>query len=599
MPGVQGGDVAGGRSCRCLGGSRQCGEGDGEQDGACASERRGERERGAPRREVRRRLVREERGHGAGEEIEEMSRRNEADRSSFTGGPRLDRCFGLPWLGASLAGGPARDRVTRPWPVRDPTGRAPNVRLPAPTLNNRMSALTPFTDLQDIAKAVTHRQASPVELVREILDAIGRHNPSLNAYITVSGEAALEAAERVEKLVAAKKDPGPLAGVPIAIKDLILTSDAPTTAGSRVFGDGIPAGDEATVVKRLRKAGAIIIGKTNLHEVALGVTSANEHFGPARNPWNAEHVSGGSSGGSASAVAAGLCAASIGTDTRGSIRIPAACCGVTGFKPTYGLLPNDGIVPLSPSLDHVGPITHTVADAALLVAVMTGTKPGLERFVKALRTSSKGIVLGVSEYHLRDLDGEIGKAIDKALKVLRPLVKDIRDVDIPALDGAQEASGIITASEAIAYHDRYLKHNPAAYGPLVRKRLEGGYKHSALDYLNAMAKREAVRAAFAQTFTEVDVLVGATLPALPPRVDEDFVHIDGKEENTVEAFTRFNAPQNLAGLPAISVPCGLAKGLPIGLQFFGPEGGDEVVLTMASAFQRETHWHQRRPPIAR
>ncbi|MCC6930259.1 MAG: amidase [Gemmatimonadaceae bacterium] len=462
-----------------------------------------------------------------------------------------------------------------------------------------MSALTPFTDLQDIAKAVTHRQASPVDLVRDILDAIGRHNPSLNAYITVTGDAALEAADKVEKLVAAKKDPGPLAGVPIAIKDLILTSDAPTTAGSKVFGDGIPAGDEAPVVKRLRKAGAIILGKTNLHEVALGVTSANEHFGPARNPWNAEHVAGGSSGGSGAAVAAGLCAAAVGTDTRGSIRIPAACCGVTGFKPTYGLLPNEGIVPLSPSLDHVGPMTHTVADAAIMLGVMTGAKGGVERFVKALRHSSKGLVVGVSEYHLRDLDGEIAKAIDKALKVLRPLVKEIRDVEIPALEGAQEASGVITASEAIAYHDRYLKHNPAAYGPLVRKRLEGGYKHSALDYLNAMARRETVRAAFAQTFAEVDVLVGATLPALPPRINEQVVHIDGREVNAVEAFTRFNAPQNLAGLPALSVPCGLAKGLPIGLQFFAAEGADEQVLAIGAAFQRETHWHQRRPPIAR
>jgi aspartyl-tRNA(Asn)/glutamyl-tRNA(Gln) amidotransferase subunit A len=178
-------------------------------------------------------------------------------------------------------------------------------------------------------------------------------------------------------------------------------------------------------------------------------------------------------------------------------------------------------------------------------------------------------------------------------------VKDIREIEIPALDGAQEASAAITGAEAIAYHDRYLKATPAAYGPLVRKRLEGGYKVTALEYLNAMAKREAVRAAFAQVFTEVDLLVGATLPALPPRVDESVVHINGKEANTVESFTRFNAPQNLAGLPAISVPCGLAKGLPIGLQIFGPEGGDEAVITLSAAFQRETHWHQRRPPIAR
>ncbi len=340
-----------------------------------------------------------------------------------------------------------------------------------------MSALTPFTDLQDIAKAVTHRQVSAVDLVRDILDAIERHNPSLNAYITVSGDAAIAAAERVEKLVAQKKDPGPLAGVPIAIKDLILTSDAPTTGGSKIFGSGIPAGEDAPVVRRLRKAGAIIIGKTNLHEVALGVTSENEHFGPVRNPWNADHVAGGSSGGSAAAVAAGLCAAAVGTDTRGSIRIPASCCGVTGFKPTYGLLPNEGVVPLSPSLDHVGPMTHTVADAALLLGAMTGGRSGVERFLKALRVSSKGLVIGVSEYHLRDLDDEVGRAIDKALKVLRPLVKDIREVELPALDGAQEASAAITAAEAVAYHDRYLKATPSRVWPAgaqaARRRVQG------------------------------------------------------------------------------------------------------------------------------
>ena len=463
-----------------------------------------------------------------------------------------------------------------------------------------MSALTPFTDLQDIAKAVTHRQVSSVDLVRDILGAIDRHNPALNAYITVTAEAALEAADRVDKAVAAKKDPGPLAGVPIAIKDMILTADAPTTAGSRIFGGGYAAEEDATVVKRLRKAGAIILGKTNMHEVALGVTSVNEHFGPARNPWNPEHVAGGSSGGSASAVAAGLCAAAIGTDTRGSIRIPAACCGVTGFKPSYGLVPTDGVFPLSPPLDHVGPMTHTVTDVALLLGAMLGTKQAVERFVKALRGGTKSLVLGVSEYHVRDLDGEVGKAIDKALKVLRPLVKEIRDVELPELDGALEASAVITASEAVAYHDPYLKASPSNYGPAVRKRLEGGYKHSAVDYLRAIAKREAVRRAFAEAFAGgVDVMVGATLPALAPRVEEAVAHVNGAQVNVVDAFTRFNAPQNMAGLPSLAVPCGLAKGLPIGLQFFGPEGADEAVLAIGAAFQRETHWHQRRPPIAR
>ncbi|MEO6445556.1 MAG: amidase [Gemmatimonadaceae bacterium] len=462
-----------------------------------------------------------------------------------------------------------------------------------------MSALTPFTDLQDIAKAIAHRQASPVELVRDLLDAIERNDPSLNTYISVFADSALQAAEKIEKAVAQKKALGPLAGVPIAVKDLILTSEGPTTGGSKIFGDGIPAGEDAAVVKRLRKAGAIIVGKTNLHEVALGVTSNNEHYGPVRNPWNTDHVAGGSSGGSAAAVAAGLCAASLGTDSRGSIRIPASCCGVTGFKPTYGLLPNEGVIPLSPSLDHVGPITHTVVDAALMMGVMTGTKQGMERFAGALRGTTKNIVLGISEYHLRDIDDDVARAIEKALKTMRPLVKDIRDVEIPALDGAQEASAVIVSSEAIAYHDQFLKAKADGYGPLVRKRLERGYEQTALAFLQALARREAVRNAFAQTFAQVDILIGATLPALPPRVDEDSVRINDAEVNTVESLTRFNAPQNLAGLPSLTIPCGLAKGLPIGLQLIGAEGTDDLVLALGAAFQRDTHWHQRRPPIAR
>lgn len=462
-----------------------------------------------------------------------------------------------------------------------------------------MPDLTTFTDIPDIANAITHRKASPVELVRDVLGAVARHNGSLNAYITVCADSAMAAAERLEQAVSQKKELGPLAGVPISVKDLVRTIDAPTTAGSKVFGEGLPPTEDAPVVRRLRKLGAIVIGKTNLHEVALGVTSANEHFGPARNPWNAEFVAGGSSGGSASAVAAGFCTASVGTDTRGSIRIPAAACGVTGFKPTYGLLPVDGVVPLAPSLDHVGPIAHTVIDAAWMLGAMTGSKATFERFVKALRTSTRSLVIGISEFHLRDLDDDVGRAIDKALKVLSPLCREMRDVDLTGIDGVQEASAVITSSEAYAYHESNLKKHPEAYGPKVRKRLEEGAKRSAVDYLRAMETRRAVRRAFAGTFESVDVLVGATLPALPPRIDAQEVEINGKGVKVVDAFTRLNGPQNMAGVPAMTIPCGLSKGLPIGLQLIAAEGKDDVLLSLGAAFQRETHWHQRRPPIAR
>ncbi|MEO7966431.1 MAG: amidase [Gemmatimonadaceae bacterium] len=462
-----------------------------------------------------------------------------------------------------------------------------------------MPELTSFSDIPDIANAITHRKASPVELVRDVLDAVARHNSTLNAYITVCADTALAAAAKLEKAVAQKKQVGPLAGVPISVKDLVRTIDAPTTAGSRMFGDGLPPDEDATVVRRLRKLGAIVVGKANLHEVALGVTSENEHFGPARNPWNAEFVAGGSSGGSASSVAAGFCTASVGTDTRGSIRIPASACGVTGFKPTYGLLPVDGVIPLSPALDHVGPITHTVTDAAWMLGAMTGNKVTFERFVKALRMSTRSLVIGISEFHLRDIDDDIVRAFEKALKVLSPLCREIRDVSIEGIEGVQEASAVITSSEAYAYHAATLKKDPKSYGTHLRKRLEEGVKRTPAELAKAMEKREEVRQAFAKTFTEVDILIGATLPTVPPRIGEQEVQVNGKGERVVDAFTRLNGPQNMAGVPAMTVPCGLSKGLPIGLQFIAAEGKDDVLISIGAAFQRETHWHQRRPPIAR
>ncbi len=462
-----------------------------------------------------------------------------------------------------------------------------------------MPDVTSFSDIPDIANAIINRKTSPVDIVRDVLDAAARHNDTLHAYITTCTESALDAAAKLEEAISQGKEVGPLAGVPISVKDLIRTIDAPTTAGSRMFGDGLPPTEDAPVVRRLRKLGAIIVGKANLHEVALGVTSENEHFGPARNPWNAEFVAGGSSGGSASSVAAGFCTASIGTDTRGSIRIPSSACGVTGIKPTYGLLPVDGVIPLAPSLDHVGPIAHTVTDAAWMLGAMTGNKATFDRFVKALRQSTRSLVIGISEYHLRDVDDDILRAFDKALKVLSPLCKEIRDVTIEDIDGVQEASAVIASSEAYAYHEHELKKNSKSYGPLVRKRLEEGAKRTAVDYVRAMEKRRQVRRAFAKAFSQVDILVGVTLPTTPSRIGETEVTTHDKTERVVDAFTRLNGPQNMARVPAMTIPCGLAKGLPIGLQLIAAEGKDDALISMGAAFQRETHWHQRRPPIAR
>jgi aspartyl-tRNA(Asn)/glutamyl-tRNA(Gln) amidotransferase subunit A len=247
-----------------------------------------------------------------------------------------------------------------------------------------------FDSLDELVRAVERRRVSPTELVRASLDAIAREQPRLNAFITVMAESALAAAAALEK----KRAKGLLAGVPLAVKDLLFTQDAPTTAGSRIYDGGLITDEDAEVVARLRRAGAIIVGKTNLHEVALGVTSVNEHFGPVRNPWGLEHVAGGSSGGSAVAVAADLCPAAVGTDTRGSIRIPAACCGITGFKPTYGLVSVVGVLPLAFSLDHVGPMTRSVEDAALMLGAMLGRASTALRLLKAPARRPAGSSLG-------------------------------------------------------------------------------------------------------------------------------------------------------------------------------------------------------------
>ena len=439
----------------------------------------------------------------------------------------------------------------------------------------------------ELAELIRKRRISPLEVVEETLTRIERLNPRFNAFIAVFGDQARQAARNAERLVMrrGRKLP-PLFGVPVSVKDIVFTTEAPTTAGSKIFGDGLVAAEDAPVVRRLRRAGAIIIGKTNLHEVALGVTSANEHFGPVRNPHDPERVAGGSSGGSAVAVAVGLGPLAIGTDTRGSIRIPAACCGVAGLKPTRGLVPVEGVLPLSPSLDHVGPMARTAAECALMLEVMAGTRYA-GRFTKDARRPVKGMKVGVSEFHLRDLDSSVQKPIDGALRRLKKLGCTLHDVRMPALDESHHASIVISASEAVSYHDRFLQTKPEAYGPLVRKRLEAAYQWTAVDFVRARAAMADLTTAFARVFETLDCLVGAVLPCGPTKIGDTTVSINGKETTVVDAFTRFNAPQNLAGIPALSVPCGAANGMPVGFQVFGASGKDDTVLRLGAALERE------------
>jgi aspartyl-tRNA(Asn)/glutamyl-tRNA(Gln) amidotransferase subunit A len=455
----------------------------------------------------------------------------------------------------------------------------------------------PPLGLREAARLVTRRRVSPVELTQGALDRIAALNPSLNAFLTVTGEQALDAARRAERRLARRSaTPALLPGLPLSVKDLMLTRDARTTAGSRVFGDGLPAGRDAPIVARLRRAGAAILGKTNLHECAFGVTSVNEHFGPARNPWDRERVAGGSSGGSAVAVATGMGLGSVGSDTRGSIRIPAACCGITGLKPTYGLLPVDDVVPLAPTLDHVGPMTRSVEDAALLLGAMRGSRAAAARYLAAVDRKPPRLKIGVSEYYLRDADDEIAAAVEEMARDFGRRGWPIHEIEIPDLEGALEASRVIVLGEALGFHERFLRERPGGYGPLVRSRLEGGFALTAVDYVRAEERRVLLTEAMREVFSRIDVLVGAVLPVLPPPLDTTTIRLGGEDVTISEAFCRYNAPQNLTGLPALSVPAGFSRsGLPIGAQLIASWRKEETLLAAGAAYLRETDWHRRTP----
>lgn len=441
------------------------------------------------------------------------------------------------------------------------------------------------------------RRLSPVELVEATLERVGRLNPQLNALLSISGDQARDAAHRAERRLRRGATAHPLTGIPISVKDLVVTGDGPTTLGSKIVPDGIPAGPDADVVARLRRAGAIVIGKANLHEVAFGVTTDNEHFGPARNPWDRRRIAGGSSGGSAVAVAAGLGLGSVGTDTRGSIRIPAACCGVVGLKPTYGAVSCDGVFPLAATLDHVGPITRTVDDAALMFAAMASSRRS-SLAAAAVRRKARGARIGVSEFFLRDVESEIGLAIEGAIRTLAKQGARIVSVDLPALEGSLEASRVIVGAEALGYHDGFLRDNPGGYGPLVRSRLETGYALTALQLVRAEEHRLRLAAEYQALFEETDCLLGATIPVLPPEIGTLGVRLGGRDLSLAEAFCHFNAPQNLTGMPALALPCGRSRsGIPVSMQLVANLGREDLLFSIGATYQRLTDWHEASPDL--
>ena len=458
------------------------------------------------------------------------------------------------------------------------------------------------------ASLIHRRELSPVELVRAVLDRIDAYGKRINAYIALHAEEAIQAARRAEDALVHRHPLGPLHGVPLAVKDLFFEAGLPTTAGSRVLQDFVPR-EDATVIHRLREAGAVLLGRLNLHELAYGVTNENPHFGPVRNPWNLSRIAGGSSGGSAAAVAVSLCLASLGTDTGGSIRIPAACCGVVGLKPTYGRISRHGVLPLAWSLDHVGPITKSVEDAALLLQVLAGFDPRdptassvpVPAYHRMLGGDLEGVRVGVPTGFFTDpveIDPGVLAAVQGALQVMESVGASIVEVSMPFLRHAPAVQFFTLATEASANHGWLLRTRGRELGLDVRRRLELGEFIAAPQYVRTQQARRRLAREFADIFRHADLLVTPTLPVVGPPLGAETVAIQGVQKRIQPTLTRFTSPLNLTGLPAISVPCGSeVDGLPVGLQMVGRPFDEATLLRAAHAYEEASRVHTRRPPL--
>jgi aspartyl-tRNA(Asn)/glutamyl-tRNA(Gln) amidotransferase subunit A len=457
-----------------------------------------------------------------------------------------------------------------------------------------------YLTIRQVGERLRRRELSPVELTTAILDRAERLNGPLNAFITITRERALEQARQAETALLAGDDLGPLHGVPISLKDLYQTAGVKTTGGSKILADWVPATD-ATVTRLLRRAGAVVIGKNNMHEFAFGGTNENPHYGPARNPWDRERVPGGSSGGSGAAVAAGIGYASMGSDTGGSIRLPAAVCGVVGIKPTYGLVSRAGVLPLSWSLDHCGPLTRTVEDAAIVMNAIVGHDPAdpasanrpTPDFAAALDGQVQGIRVGVLQEYLGErMDPEVVAAVRTAARELGRLGMRVSDISVPEVAHGAGASVAILYSEAASIHERWLKTHRDQYGGDVRGRLTQGARMTATQYLKGQQARRVLIDRFARLFEEIDVLISPTAAIPAPTIPESRGDVARAQ---MLGYTRLF---NVLGGPTLSVPCGFtAGGLPIGLQLAGRPFEDATILRVAHAYEREAGWYTHRPAV--
>jgi aspartyl-tRNA(Asn)/glutamyl-tRNA(Gln) amidotransferase subunit A len=451
--------------------------------------------------------------------------------------------------------------------------------------------------ISDALASLKEGKISVQELTKACYHQIERLDPKLKAFITVINLQEALNAQLPEK---DNRSSSALRGIPIALKDLFDTAGILTTIGSKFFAENVPQQD-AFVVEKLKEAGAILVGKTNTHEIALGITGNNPHYGTARNLWDTTRIPGGSSSGSAIAVATGMALGALGTDTGGSIRIPASLCGIVGFKPTFGRVSLRGVFPLSWNLDHVGPLTKCVKDAALLFQVISVYDPLDPASVKMLTGDYLGhllddvkgrkIAVGIGEF-IETSDLEVLQAVQKAAKVFEPLGCKVQEVDVSWLRDAALANKLMTQSDGATVHRERLKEHPEMFGDDIRRRLEDGTNTPLTEYILARRIQTEVKKRFEQFFESYDFLITPTTPIAAPTIEgHDAVEQAGR-------LTRFTAPFNLTGLPALSLPCGFTKeGLPIGMQIISRAWGEAKVLNLGYAYEQATEWHKKRPNL--
>jgi aspartyl-tRNA(Asn)/glutamyl-tRNA(Gln) amidotransferase subunit A len=453
----------------------------------------------------------------------------------------------------------------------------------------------------DAVRAIAARELSPVELTKTLLQRIGQLDPKLNVFIRLDGDAAMDAAKAAEADIVAGHRRGPLHGVPVGIKDIIDVAGLPTTCHSKVLVDNLAAVD-AVCVSRLRGAGAIVLGKLSTHEFAIGGPSFDLPWPPARNPWNPDHHPGGSSSGSGSGLAAGLFPMALGSDTGGSVRNPASACGIVGLKPTYGLVSRRGVFPLSFTLDHVGPMTRTVADNALVLDVIAGHDPldpgsiaaPAGRYGSRLERGVRGLRIGfIRHFHEIDMpaDGEVAAALEEVARTLQRLGADIRDVRLPALDEFGAVNRVILQSEAWAIHGPWLRERPGDYGRLARRRLMAGAFISAGDYVQAARRRLEMIAAVEDALRDVDLLLCASAMDPPSRIDQP--------EDVERTYPRqARTPFNVTGHPALAMMAGLStSGLPLSVQFVGRNFAEATLFQVARAWERAAGTDEKHPAI--